>query len=71
MEVWGNISHKKIIKIVGSGELYSIIMCSGTLFRHSLFHGKNEIEAKINASFRFPSFRPRKVNTSTVYDIDW
>ena len=55
LEAQGNISHKKRIKIVGSGELCTIIMCSRALFGQSLFNDKIKLNLKITL-FRFASF---------------
>ena len=49
LEVRSNISHKKRIKIVGFGELCTVIMSSGARFRQSLFNDESEIKTKSNA----------------------
>ena len=48
LEVQGNISHKKIIKIVGSGGSLPYNNVFRALFEQSLFNDKNEIKAEMN-----------------------
>ena len=71
LEVRGNISHKKSIKIVGFGELCTIIMCSGARFRQSLFNNKSEIKTKSNAfSFCLIFFLEGLTRVRCIISID-